>query len=289
MKNRGISLLAIILRLTVLSVNGWYLQRRPHRVGRHHGAFESVKAVPSPDGGTKTGGVEEYRNAVTKILSNLMQKEKMEDGGTDNNPISKINFGAPKISSSTSLQTLAAALDFELSEKEWFVTGNVNPSYFSESFKFQDPDVKIDGIEEYCKGVYKLFNQDTSRAEVISTVVNEAASTPDKPVITCTWRLSGGVNIGFGLTIKPYIVYTDFVVDPKTSLIVMQEDRFDIPSWDILLSALFPFLIGKVTKAPAPPVPKRDLAMPKLQLEGQPLAPSSTDFKSMFKSFFPGQ
>jgi len=40
-------------------------------------------------------------------------------------------------------------------------------------------------------------------------------------------------------------------------LICFQEDRFDIPGWDILLSALFPFLIGKVTAEPAPPVKPR--------------------------------
>lgn len=38
---------------------------------------------------------------------------------------------------------------------------------------------------------------------------------------------------------------------------MFQEDRFDIPGWDILLSALFPFLIGKVTKDPAPEVKPR--------------------------------
>jgi hypothetical protein len=183
----------------------------------------------------KESTVEEYRNMATNILSNFMQKDKMTKENEDTNPISKIDFEAPKISSSTSLETLAAALDYELSEREWFVTGNVNPSYFSDDFKFQDPDVKVDGIEEYSKGVYKLFDQDTSRAEIISTVVNEEASTPDRPVITCTWRLSGGVSIGPGLTIKPYIVYTDFAVDPETSLIVFQEDRFDLPGWDILL------------------------------------------------------
>lgn len=226
-------------------VNGWQGSRRGSRlpsaaataIRRHqrnsNAGVTFLWATSSTDEDTKTeGGVEEYRNAVTKGLSKLMQKEKMEEEAS---PISKIDFDAPKIAPSTSLPTLAAALDYELSVKEWFVTGNVNPSYFSETFQFQDPDVKIDGIEDYCKGVYKLFDQSTSRAEIISTVVNEETSTPDRPVITCTWRLSGGVNIGLGLTIKPYIVYTDFTVDPKTSLITFQEDRFGIPSWDILL------------------------------------------------------
>ena len=48
-------------------------------------------------------------------------------------------------------------------------------------------------------------------------------------------RLSGNVNIAFGLSIKPYIVYTDFVLDSESSLIMSQEDCFSIPSWDILL------------------------------------------------------
>lgn len=156
------------------------------------------------------------------------------------------------------LETLAAVLDAELYEKEWFVTGNVNPIYFSDSFTFQDPDVKLTGIEEYARGVLRLFNQSTSRAQIISAAVNDTI--PD--TITVTWRLSGGVNIGPGLTIKPYICYTDFTVDPDTGLVVFQEDSFDVPGWDILLSALFPFLIGKVTKEPAPEVEPRVVRMP---------------------------
>ena len=182
-------------------------------------------------GSMSRGGVEEYRNDVTKILSNFMQTEESDA----KDPLGDIDFKAPKISPKTSLETLTAALDYELIEREWFVTGDVNPSYFSEDFEFEDPDVQVKGIEDYARGVNKLFDQSSSRAEIISTVFNETASTPERPVITCTWRLSGDVNIGFGLPIKPYIVFTDFVVDPKTSQILSQEDRFDIPPWDILL------------------------------------------------------
>ena len=58
--------------------------------------------------------------------------------------------------------------------------------------------------------------------------------------------------------------YTDFTIDESTGLITFQEDRFDIPGWDILLSALFPFLIGKVTKLPAPKVEPRVVEMPSI-------------------------
>jgi len=201
-------------------------------------------------------GETEYRNVATTILSNFMAKNEEK---TNTDPLARINFSAPKLSKKLDLSVLAAVLDAELYEREWFVTGNVNPIYFSEDFVFQDPDVRLEGIEAYARGVNKLFNQEVSRAEIIATAVN-----PDTPnMITCTWRLSGKVDIGPGLAIKPYIVYTDFKIDPDSGLIVFQEDRFDIPQWDILLSSLFPFLIGIVTSPPAPPVAPRVVKMPK--------------------------
>jgi hypothetical protein len=213
-------------------------------------------------------GVEEYRNPVTQILSNFMGKPDSA-ANNDNNEdagelLAEIDFAAPKLKRKLSLERLAAVLDAELYDSEWFVTGKVNPIYFADSFCFQDPDVKLDGIEAYARGVNKLFDQVTSRAEIISTVVN----TTVPYTLTCTWRLSGKVDVGPGLNIKPYLVFTDFTVDPDSGLILFQEDRFAIPQWDILLSALFPFLIGKVTSPPAPPVEPRVVPMPKLDKAG---------------------
>ena len=72
-----------------------------------------------------TSGVEEYKNVATKVLSNFMQKDKM-DGADITNPIDDIDFDSGmKIPASTSLEDLAQALDCELIEKEWFVTGKV--------------------------------------------------------------------------------------------------------------------------------------------------------------------
>lgn len=108
-------------------------------------------------------------------------------------------------------------------------------------------------LSEYARGVNRLFDENTARAEVISSVVN--TSRPN--TITVTWRLSGGVKLGPGLSIKPYIVFTDFTVDPKTMLIVFQKDNFSIPGWDIVLGSLFPFLNGVLLSPPAPPVDQR--------------------------------
>jgi hypothetical protein len=204
----------------------------------------------------------EYRNVATKLLSNFMnEKDSPQQISTERgtNVIDTIDFNAPKFNKVVDIETMATILDYELIQSEWFVTGKVNPIYFANNFQFQDPDVKLNGVEEYARGVNKLFDQTCSRAEIIKTDVNTEKN--DVMAITVQWRLSGKVKIGIGLTIKPYIVYTDFLLDDK-GLIVFQEDRFDIPQWDILVSALFPFLIGIITSKPAPPIVPRSVVKP---------------------------
>lgn len=248
---------------------------------------------------------EDYSNKVAEFLSNFLPKTSVRDSTDDR--LKDIAFDAPKVEKMP-IEDLAKRLDQDLRDREWFVTGQVNPIYFSDDFVFQDPDVRTEGgiegkffsyylrwtwnrtccavqegtccagavleftsrpfrpllldileiitniimssIKEYARGVSRIFDEKTARAEIISTVVN--ATVPN--IITCTWRLSGRVKVGPGLHIKPYIVYTDFTVDRQTGLIVFQEDRFSIPGWDILLSSFFPFLIGRVTSPAAAPV-----------------------------------
>jgi hypothetical protein len=184
---------------------------------------------------------EEYVNPITQALGKFIAKENRKS------VVDTIDWNIPKRKFST-LDELANLLDEALKKQEWFVTGNVDPSFFSDDFAFQDPDVKIKGIKEYAKGVNKIFSQ-TSRAEVITVRVNNTI--PD--TLTVTWRLSGAVNLGAGLKIKPYVVYTDLRVSPDDGLIVFQEDRFSIPGYDILLSALFPFLVSAGWLSPPAP------------------------------------
>ena len=74
-------------------------------------------------------------------------------------------------------------------------------------------------MKNYAQGVQKLFSK-TSRAQIMSVEAGE-----ETDMITITWRLSGSVNIGSGIPIKPYIVYTDYRLDEE-GLIVYQEDRY---------------------------------------------------------------
>jgi len=91
---------------------------------------------------------EKYQNKVAELLSNFMSNQddvKRMSGKAEDDPLGDINFEAPK--KKLPLSKLAQVLDDELLDKEWFVTGRVNPIYFSKDFQFKDPDVSIDGIE----------------------------------------------------------------------------------------------------------------------------------------------
>ena len=189
---------------------------------------------------------EDYVNPVTRVLGLFVKPPSADSSFT----LDTIKWDAKKRQKQRSLKLLAALLEKELTQREWFVTGNVDPTFFSDSFAFQDPDVKIKGIENYARGVNKIFSQKDSRAEIIAARVNEVEAN----TITVTWRLEGTVKVGPGLKIKPFVVFTDFLVDERDGLIVFQLDRFGNPGSDIVLSSLFPFLIGSVLLPPAPPV-----------------------------------
>jgi hypothetical protein len=115
------------------------------RIRKH--TFRTVLAAEKKD----EGGVEEYKNAATSFLANFMQKSDMK-GEEPQDPLGNINFDTPKVAKKD-LEALAAALDAELYENEWFVTGQVNAAYFSNEFEFQDPGVKLSGIE----GAHDIF------------------------------------------------------------------------------------------------------------------------------------
>jgi hypothetical protein len=154
------------------------------------------------------------------------------------------------------MDQMIATLDLGLREREWFVTGNAMPELFADDFFFKDPDVQLKGIQKYCEGVRRLFDQEVSRAGIIDVRYNEElTNNADKGtnVITVEWRLSGKVNLGpLGLTIKPYICYSDLHVRQSNGLIFFQEDRFAIPGWDLLLSFFVPWL--PILAPAAPPV-----------------------------------
>eukprot|EP00614_Pseudopedinella_elastica_P012284 CAMPEP_0172610638 /NCGR_PEP_ID=MMETSP1068-20121228/30412_1 /TAXON_ID=35684 /ORGANISM="Pseudopedinella elastica, Strain CCMP716" /LENGTH=396 /DNA_ID=CAMNT_0013414397 /DNA_START=267 /DNA_END=1457 /DNA_ORIENTATION=+ len=221
---------------------------------------------------------EEYTNPVTAFLGNFLPNAGTQSSGdADPDPLQSIDWDEPK-AKGLRIEKLTERLDKGLREREWFVTGMVLPELFDDNFFFQDPDVKLAGIQKYGEGVRRLFDQEMSRAEVISCAVNsEADPTADATgVITVEWRLSGRVNLGpVGLAIKPYIVTTDLHVSGSTGLVIFQEDKFSIPPWDILLSAVAPGLPFLAPPAPPVPVPA---PTPAKQTMSRPLLDQAASF-----------
>ena len=79
------------------------------------------------------GGEEDYVNPVTEFLGRFIPKQAPLELGVD--------WDQPK--TPLPLGELAQALDRGLRDREWFVTGKVLPEYFSDDFKFEDPDVSF--------------------------------------------------------------------------------------------------------------------------------------------------
>ena len=191
-----------------------------------------------------SAGQEEYSNPVAAVLSNFIWKEETAKEDEKVADLDKIFWGKKKRRRSN-LEALRRELEKAVIKNSFFVTGIVSPELYNDEFAFSDPDVSVKGVEEYARGVAKIFKSGT-KADLISSEISG-------DVITVTWRLEVAVNIGPGLPIKAFVVYSDFSVG-EDGLIYFQKDRFSLSGIDIVLSAFFPFLIGKVTKAPAPPV-----------------------------------
>ena len=198
-----------------------------------------------------------YASPLTSLAGRFLQQQEKQSQSDASPPsgdlFRDIDWTAPKARGNRlfdggarmPVEKMATKLETGLREREWFVTGLVLPELFSDDFFFRDPDVELRGIREYAEGVRKLFDQKSSRAMVASVEVNGNATPQEgcSSVITVEWRLSGRVNLGpLGLRIKPYMVTTDLHVDAVSGLVVFQEDKFGIPSWDILLSAVAPWL-----------------------------------------------
>lgn len=179
-------------------------------------------------------------NPAVRLLGAWLPKSRKDA----NDPLDDIQWDAHKITN-LSITQMRERVDDGLREREWFVSGRSMPELFADDFAFEDPDVKLTGIEQYSRQVRRLFDE-SSRAEVVAVEVASAES------LRVTWRLSGRVNVGLGLELKPYVVVTTLDVNDD-GLIDYQKDVFSLPGYDILASALLPFLRPLLAPA-APPV-----------------------------------
>mmetsp|Transcript_7693 Transcript_7693/g.20172 ORF Transcript_7693/g.20172 Transcript_7693/m.20172 type:complete len:436 (-) Transcript_7693:41-1348(-) len=194
----------------------------------------------------RAGAVEvEAKSPLIEFSKSFLPSETVEMSG---GPLDAIAWNAPK---RTGLNTerMRDAINDGLREREWFVTGRGLPELFSDDFRFSDPDVSLDGFEPYCRQVRRLFDQETSRCELVCCSVT-APNT-----ISVVWRNSGKVNIGpLGIELKPYVVTTTLKTSPADGLVVSQVDEFVADGPGLLLYQV-PFL----RPLAGPPAPSVDI------------------------------
>lgn len=138
-----------------------------------------------------------------------------------------------------SVEDTCQALDKALRKDIWFVSGRVQKEFFAPSFRFEDPDVKLEGIDAYGKGVASLFDQEKTKAEILDVT----ASGPRE--IRVRWRLAAVVGLPPTLPVRlataelqPYVVTSVLRLD-DAGLIDFQKDEFDRPTSELLKSATF--------------------------------------------------
>ncbi|GBF88967.1 hypothetical protein Rsub_01466 [Raphidocelis subcapitata] len=223
--------------------------------GGGSGSGSGRAGAPAPADTAAPAAEEEryaYSDPVNKALGNFLPT-----AGAAADQLGNIDWGAPK-AAGLPLQELARRFTEEFLKREWFVTGDVPPELFSDSFVFKDDSVATSGIRSYALGVRKLFDRSTARAELVAVEPDAAAR-----ALVVTWRLEGRVNLPFKPEIPPYVVITTLTTD-DLGLICGQLDEFTVPGWRLLAGALLGAWAGP---PPAPPAAELRAAA---AVEGRP-------------------
>jgi len=188
------------------------------------------------------------KEGLTKLLSaQLPTSDSMAE-----DPLADVNWAAPKVSGLTT-EEMAKRVEAGLRKECWFVSGRALPELFSESFTFSDPQVKLNGIEDYCRGVRRFYDQSSAVGEIVCVAVTAPET------ITIAWRNYGRVNIGPGVELPPYIVTTTLKTSAADGgLIVKQIDEFETNKAALLTYNLFPS-----RRPPLPPIETVACPLPK--------------------------
>eukprot|EP00879_Flechtneria_rotunda_P013843 GHRR01014459.1.p1 GENE.GHRR01014459.1~~GHRR01014459.1.p1 ORF type:complete len:263 (+),score=71.81 GHRR01014459.1:577-1365(+) len=210
----------------------WHVSAGRH--GSSHVCFSKVQRR----GSDQEDHQYDYSDPVNKFLGRFLPKNS-----NSSEQELGVDFNQPKLRG-LSVGQMAELVEQGLSSTQWFVTGKVDAMLFSDTFAFKDESVSTKGIKAYATGVRKLFDQATSKAELITVQAK-----PEAKQIVVTWRLEGRVNLPLKPKIKPYIVTTTLGLDDE-GLICSQLDEFSAPGWDLLLSIILGDRFGQKPAAP---------------------------------------
>ena len=132
--------------------------------------------------------------------------------------------------------------------KGYYITGKLSSNIYRDDCFFDgpDPDMPVRGLRKYTSAASQLFDNKSSRADLLSIEVNEISNS-----ILVKWRLEGILNLPWHPKLKPWTGSTTYFID-KNGLVEKHVETWDITVIDAFLSTLFPYLW--VGSDPAPPI-----------------------------------
>jgi hypothetical protein len=125
--------------------------------------------------------------------------------------------------------------------KGYYITGRLNTTVYRDDCEFHgpDPDMPVRGLRKYLNAASQLFEQRSSRAELLSLkVVSE-----DK--IVARWRLKGVLRLPWRPTVPEWTGKTIYHTDSQ-GLVYKHEEEWDISVAQAFLQTLWPDLAANI-------------------------------------------
>ncbi|CAI5465942.1 unnamed protein product [Closterium sp. Yama58-4] len=147
----------------------------------------------------------------------------------------------------------------DISEGQYFVTGDLTASVYRDDCRFKDPTNDTSGLARYLAAVSILFDPAFSKQELLSIAV-----TSDKSV-TATWRLGGYLKFPWQPRVEPFTGSTVYELDDD-NLVAVHNETWSISPITALIETFTPTFgpkqlhgtaMSKQPTAALPPYPDR--------------------------------
>ncbi|KAL3145504.1 hypothetical protein ABBQ32_003328 [Trebouxia sp. C0010 RCD-2024] len=132
----------------------------------------------------------------------------------------------------------------DLSEGQYFVTGNLTPEVFADDCRFVDPTNDVTGLSRYRKALTILFDPERSEVKLKQIQVSGPAS------IEADWTLGGYLKLPWQPYVDTIDGHTVYTLN-DAGLIQKQEQQWSISAWTALKQSFTPSFNRTLTKATA--------------------------------------
>lgn len=128
---------------------------------------------------------------------------------------------------------IASILSRNLSQGQYFITGDLEPAIFTDDCRFKDPTNDIRGLERYRKALSLLFDASFSRVALDTITVTGPRE------ITAEWRLGGYLKFPWHPRVEPFKGRTVYTLNEE-GLIEMQDQTWSISGAEALRETFTP-------------------------------------------------